>query len=213
MVGLVGAVIGRPVLLRRFGIQRRRVLCVRRRGSEQGSHGKRGAAAEISLVKSHLYPPCADFLFGRIVVATLAGSCVSTSWGQGFRIYRNCHHDGPAAGPVAGARSRRRFGPCLPYAAPSDAGAVRHDMFLDARATKHTGLLFFCGAPIGRRNLELSHGSARRSRCTSASSTASLDRPAIRGLIPRPPGRLLWMASLLKHKRFPGRAGGTANCS
>ena len=72
MVGLVGAVIGRPVLLRRFGIQRRRVLGVRRRGSEQGSHGKRGAAAEISLVKSHLYPPCADFLFGRIVVATLA---------------------------------------------------------------------------------------------------------------------------------------------
>jgi hypothetical protein len=90
------------------------------------------------------------------------------------------------------------IGPCLPYAAPSDAGAVRHDMFLDAHAIRHTGLLFFCGVPIGRRNFELSHGSAKRPCCASASSTASLDRPAIRGRIPRPPGRLLWMASLLK---------------
>src|SRR4029078_226713 len=65
MVGFVSAVIGRPVLLGRLGIQRRRVRGVRRRSSEQGSHGKRGAAAEISLIKSHLYPPCADLLLGR----------------------------------------------------------------------------------------------------------------------------------------------------
>jgi len=95
-------------------------------------------------------------------------------------------------------------GPCLPYAAPNDAGAVRHDMFLDAHAIRHTGLLFFCGAPIGRRNLELrscpaiSHGNAKRSCCASASSTASLDRPGIRGRIPRVAARLLWMASLLE---------------
>jgi hypothetical protein len=54
MVGLVGAVIRRPVLLRRLGIQRCRVLGLRRRGSKQGSHRQHGAAAEISLIKSHL---------------------------------------------------------------------------------------------------------------------------------------------------------------
>src|SRR5829696_10530312 len=56
MVGLVGAVIGRPVVLGRLGIQRR-VLSARRRDSDQGSHRQRGAADEISFLESHLYPP------------------------------------------------------------------------------------------------------------------------------------------------------------
>jgi len=88
-------------------------------------------------------------------------------------------------------------GPYLPYAAPSNAGAVRHDMFLDAHAIRHTGLLFFCGATIGRRNLELSHGECQAivpCECVERRITRSTNR----GRIPRPPGRLLWMASLLK---------------
>jgi hypothetical protein len=107
-------------------------------------------------------------------------------------------------GALRWTAARATIGPCLPYAAPRDAGAVRHDMFLDAHAIRHTGLLFFCGASIGRRNFELrsrpamSHGRAKRSYCPSASSTTSLDRPVIRGRIPRLSGRLLWMASLLK---------------
>jgi len=35
------------------------------------------------------------------------------------------------------------IGPCLPYAAPSDAGAVRHDMFLDAHALGIPDCCFF----------------------------------------------------------------------
>ena len=76
MVGLVGAVIGRPVVLGRFGIQRRvfrlrRRLSTRRRGSDQGSHRQRGAADEISFMESHCIPPFAVCLLGRILVATL----------------------------------------------------------------------------------------------------------------------------------------------
>jgi hypothetical protein len=47
------------------------------------------------------------------------------------------------------------IGPCSPYAAPRDAGAVRHDMILDAHAIRRPRLLFFCGAATGCRNFEL----------------------------------------------------------
>jgi len=38
---------------------------------------------------------------------------------------------------------------------PSDVGAMRHDTSLDAHAIRHTGLLFFYGAPAGSGNLGL----------------------------------------------------------
>ena len=57
MVGLVGTVMRRPVVLGRLGIKRSRVLGLRRRGGQYGSQRHRGAASKISCMKSHLYPP------------------------------------------------------------------------------------------------------------------------------------------------------------
>jgi hypothetical protein len=45
------------------------------------------------------------------------------------------------------APTQAMIGPCLPDAAPSNVGAVHHDMSPDAHAIRRTGLLFFCGAP------------------------------------------------------------------
>ena len=61
MVGLIGAVMRRPVVLGRLGIQGsvcrlRRRLSARRRDSDQGSHRQRGAADKISFMETHLYP-------------------------------------------------------------------------------------------------------------------------------------------------------------
>ena len=82
-------------------------------------------------------------------------------------------------------------GVSLPYAAPSDVGAVHHDMSLDARAIRRTGLLFFCGAPVSRGNLELTSRSLRPWRAGVPASAPckcdvqSITRLAsIRGRIP-----------------------------
>ena len=49
-------------------------------------------------------------------------------------------------------------GPCLPYAAPSDVGAVHHNMSPDAHAIRRTRL-FFCQAPgqPKKTNLKIVH--------------------------------------------------------
>src|ERR1700676_3090920 len=85
MVGLVGTVIRRPVVLGRLGIERSRVLGLRRRGRQYGSHRQRGAASKISCIKSHLYPPVLICLLDRVVVATFAVSDVKASSGQASR--------------------------------------------------------------------------------------------------------------------------------
>jgi hypothetical protein len=108
MVGLVGAVIGRPVVLGRLGIQRRvlrlrRRLSLRRRDGDQGSHRQHSAAGEISFMESHLRPPFVVCLLGRIFVATLEGC----SWRQrlpGSEVRNRWH--GPAGPPSRRSGSR-----------------------------------------------------------------------------------------------------------
>ena len=78
--GLVGAVIGQPVLLGRLGIQRRSVLRARWRGSDQGSHRQSGAAGEISLMESHLYPSLCSLFVGPNFRQRLIGSEVQDRW-------------------------------------------------------------------------------------------------------------------------------------
>src|SRR6266545_8137568 len=87
MVGLVGAVIRRPVVLGRLGIQRRvlrlrRRLSARRRGSDQGSHRQRGAAGEISFMESHLYPSLVFVCWAEFSSRPLAGCCGRMFWRQ-----------------------------------------------------------------------------------------------------------------------------------
>src|SRR5260370_36021382 len=59
MVGLVRAVMRRPVILGRLGIERSRVLGLRRRRRQKGTHRQRDRAAKISSAKSQQYTPCA----------------------------------------------------------------------------------------------------------------------------------------------------------
>src|SRR5688572_21723774 len=69
MVGLVGAVMRRPVVLRRLGVERRRVLGACRRDRQYGGQRQRGTA-EISCLKSHRCPPLLSCLLDRVVIAT-----------------------------------------------------------------------------------------------------------------------------------------------
>src|SRR5882724_7068437 len=101
MVGFVGTVMRRPVVLGRLGIERSRVLGLRRRGGQYGSHRQRGAASKISCMKSHLYPPGADMFVGPRCRRDLCNSDVNASSGQGLDIdrmdRRNCRHQQTAA--------------------------------------------------------------------------------------------------------------------
>src|SRR5882757_3530318 len=113
MVGLVGTVMRRPVVLGRLGIERSRVLGLRRRGGQHGSQRQRGAASKISCMKSHLYPPVLICLLDRVVVATFCNSDVNASSGQGLDIdrmdRRNCRHQQTAALLSAEVRIGRGF--------------------------------------------------------------------------------------------------------
>jgi hypothetical protein len=106
------------------------------------------------------------------------------------------------------------IGPSLPYAAPSDAGAVRHDMFLDAHTIRHTRLLFFCeaaGKPSQHRAAARECRAIILCECVKHGITRSTSHP-------RPHSATSKAASLdgeptETYKGFPDTAGRIANCS